>query len=331
MTKSNSNIWGAVSLLLAILIFSLQDIAVKWIGGDYPVLEIVVFRSLIALPCTFFFLRYEGKRGLPTTQRSGLEYIRGFFLFLSFTTYMMGLAALPLADIAAIRNSGPLMITLLSVVWLGEKVDPRRWIALFVGFIGVLFIIKPGSATFNLGSIFAVAATIFYALNVMLTRKLQTTDSSATMAYYSSLVYLVISFILAPLANIVGEIPGAHPSIAFLFHPWTTPTLLGWVIMSGLGLVWAGGMYFVARAYSLAPASVVAPFEYAPLLFNVLWGFLLWREIPTLTTLAGAFLTVLSGIYILYRERVAPRVELDRLEAPGENPLFRKQVYDARI
>ena len=303
MNKMSSNIQGAASLVLAIFIFSLQDIAVKWIGGDYPVLEIVVFRSLIALPCTFFFLRYEGRRGLPTTQQSGLEYSRGFFLFLSFTTYMMGLAALPLADVAAIRNSGPLMITVLSVVWLGEKVGPRRWLALMVGFIGVLLIVKPGSATFNLGSIFVLIATLFYALSVMVTRKLQTTDSSATMAYYSSLVYLVIAFILAPLAGVVGEIPNAHPSIAFLFRSWIMPTLLDWVIMCGLGLVWAGGMYFVARAYSLAQASVVALFEYTPLLFNVMWGFVIWREVPTWGTLAGASLTLSSGVYILYREQ----------------------------
>ena len=151
MNKTSSNIQGAISLVLAMFIFSLQDIAVKWIGGDYPVLEIVVFRSLIALPCTFLFLRYEGKRGLPTTQQPRLEYIRGFFLFLSFTTYMMGLAALPLADVAAIRNSGPLMITFLSVVWLGEKVGPRRWLALIVGFIGVLLIVKPGSGDLQSG------------------------------------------------------------------------------------------------------------------------------------------------------------------------------------
>lgn len=299
----SSNIQGAASLVLATFIFSLQDIAVKWIGGDYPVLEIVVFRSLIALPCTFFFLRYEGRRGLPSTQQPRLEYIRGFFLFISFTTYMMGLAALSLADVAAIRNSGPLMITFLSVVWLGEKVGPRRWLALIVGFIGVLLIVQPGSGTFNLGSIFVLIATLFYALSVMVTRKLQTTDSSATMAYYSSLVYLVIAFILAPLAGVVGEIPDAHPSIAFLFRAWIMPTVLDWVIMSGLGLVWAGGMYFVARAYSLAQASVVAPFEYTPLLFNVIWGLILWREVPTLTTVAGALLTVVSGMYILYREQ----------------------------
>jgi len=216
---------------------------------------------------------------------------------------MMGLAALSLADVAAIRNSGPLMITFLSVVWLGEKVGPRRWLALIIGFIGVLLIVQPGSGTFNLGSIFVLIATLFYALSVMVTRKLQTTDSSATMAYYSSLVYLVIAFILAPLAGLVGEIPDAHPSIAFLFRAWIMPTLLDWVIMSGLGLVWAGGMYYVARAYSLAQASVVAPFEYIPLLFNVIWGFVLWREVPTLTNLVGALLTLLSGMYILYRER----------------------------
>ena len=322
MKTTSNSIQGIAALVLAIFIFSLQDIAVKWIGGDYPVLEIVVFRSLIALPCTFLFLRYEGIQGLPTTQQSGLEYLRGFFLFMSFTTYMMGLAALPLADVAAIRNSGPLMITLLSVVWLGEKVGPRRWLALIIGFIGVLLIVKPGSGTFNLGSLFVLTATLFYALSVMVTRKLQTTDSSATMAYYSSLVYLVVAFILAPLAGVVGEIPDAHPSIAFLFRGWTMPTLLDWVIMCGLGLVWAGGMYFVARAYSLAQASVVAPFEYAPLLFNVMWGFVLWREVPTWMTWVGALLTLLSGIYIYYRERNQP---------PGLNmPIIKEKPLERR-
>ena len=303
MKTTDSNIRGVGFLVLAMLIFSLQNIAVKWIGGDYSVLEIVTFRSLTALPCTLLLYRYEGKRGLPTTQRHTLEYVRGGFLFLSYTTHFMGLAALPLADVEALRFSGPLMITLLSVLMLGEKVGPRRWLALVVGFMGVLFIVRPGAATFNLGSIFMLISVLFYALNVMLTRKLQTTDSSATMAYYSSLVYLVAAFILVPLAIVVGEIPGAHPSIAFLFRPWVMPTLLDGVIMSGLGLVWAGGMYCMARAYSLALASVAAPFEYLSLPINVLWGLIFWQEIPTWMTVAGAGLTLSSGLYILYRER----------------------------
>ena len=301
MTTTNSNIRGVGFLVLGMLIFSLQDIAVKWIGGDYPVLEIVTFRSLIALPLTLLFFRYEGGKGLPTTRRHKLEYIRGLFYFLSYTTHFMGLAALPLAEIAAIKFSGPLMITSLSVVMLGEKVGPRRWLALLVGFMGVLLIVRPGLAGFNMGSIFILISVLFYALATMLTRKLQTTDSSATMSYYSSLVYLLATFVLAPLTIFVGEIPDAHPSIAFLFHAWAMPSLLDWVIMSGLGLVWAGGMYCLTCASSLALASVVSPFEYIALPINMMWGFVIWHEFPTLITFVGAFLTLSSGLYILKR------------------------------
>ncbi|MBI5957738.1 MAG: DMT family transporter [Chloroflexi bacterium] len=303
MKTTSDNMRGVGCLVLAMLIFSLQDIAVKGMGGDYPVLEIVIFRSFVALPSTLLLFRYEGKRGLPTTPQHKLEYVRGIFLFLSYTTYFMGLAALPLADVAAIRFSAPLMITFLSVVWLGEKVGLHRWLALVVGFAGVLIMVRPGSTSFNMGSIFVLIATLFYALSVMITRRLRTTDSSATMAYYSSLVYLMAAFVLAPLALVVGEIPDAHPSISFLFRAWTMPTLLDWVIMSGLGLVWASGMYLVARAYSLALASVAAPFEYVTLPINVMWGFVIWQEIPTWATWTGALLTVLSGMYILYHER----------------------------
>ena len=303
MKTTNKNILGVGSLVLALLIFSLQDIAVKWIGGSYPILEIVIFRGLVAMPITLLFFRLEGGRGLPTTKQYKLEYVRGLFLFLSYTTYFMGLAALPLAEIAAIRFSAPLMITALSVVLLNEKVRPNRWVALSIGFIGVLIIVRPGSTNFNIGSVFILLSTLFYALSTMLTRRLQTTDSSATMAYYSSLFYLVAAAILAPLVIAVGPTPNAPPSIAFLFHAWTMPTLLDLIVMSGLGLVWAGGMYFMARAYSLALASVVAPFEYVTLPINTMWGFVLWHQFPTLTTWAGAGLTLLSGLYTLYRDQ----------------------------
>jgi drug/metabolite transporter (DMT)-like permease len=302
MTKMSSNIKGVGYLLLAMLIISIQNIAVKWMGGDYSALEIVAIRSLVALPLTLLFYRFEGQRGRPITKQLRLEYLRGVFLFLSYTTYMMGLAALPLAEIEAIRFSGPLMITFLSVVMLGEKVGPRRWMALIVGFMGVLLIVRPGSATFNLGSNFILISVLFYALTAILTRKLQANDSSATMAYFSSLVYLVAAFILAPLPVLVGDVPNAHPSIAFLIRTWSMPSFIDLAIMAGLGLVWAGWMYFMSRAYSVAQASVIAPFEYVSLPINIMWGFLIWQEIPTWMTLAGAFLTLFSGLYVLYRE-----------------------------
>jgi drug/metabolite transporter (DMT)-like permease len=139
----------------------------------------------------------------------------------------------------------------------------------------------------------------------MFTRKLQNTDSSATMAYFSSLVYLVAALILVPVTLSVGEIPNAHPSIAFLVRAWAMPTFLDGIIMCGLGLVWAGWTYFMARAYSLAQASVAAPFEYLSLPISIIWGFALWREIPTWITLVGAALTLSSGMFILYLDRKA--------------------------
>ena len=303
MNVKNNNIAGIAYIMLAMLIFSLQGIVVKWIGGDYSIMEIVLFRSFVALPITVLLYRLEGNRGLPTTQHHLLEYTRGFFFFITYTSVFMGIAALPLAEYAAIRNAGPLVITLLSVLILREKVEPRRWLALGVGFVGVLLVVRPGSMTFNIGSIFILISVLFYALNAMLTRKLRTTDSSATMAYYTSIVYLVAAIALLPITMLIGEIPDAHPSIAFLLRPWHTPTVLDWCIMSGLGLVWAGGMYFIARAYSTAKASVVAPFEYTNLLINVMWDFLLWSVFPNGLTWVGAFLTIFSGLYILRRER----------------------------
>lgn len=154
---------------------------------------------------------------------------------------------------------------------------------------------------------FALISVLFYAFTVILTRKLQTTDSSATMAYYSSQVYLVAAVILTPLALFIGQTPDTHPSIAFLLRAWNPPLPGDLLIMFGLGFAWAGAMYFIARAYSAAPASIVAPFEYVSLPINLMWGFLFWHEIPVLATWIGALLTMASGLYILYRERQPER------------------------
>ena len=235
----NSTAKGVGFLVLAVLTTSLQSVAIKWLGGSYSAWEIVVIRSLVALPFTLLIYRSEGRKkhqgALPTTQHHKLEYTRGFFLFLSCTTAVMGLAALPLADVEAIRFSGPLMITFLSVIMLGEKVGPRHWLALVVGFCGVLLVVRPGSTVFDLGSIFILVSVLFYALMVISTRKLHTYDSSATMAYYSSLVYLVAALFLAPLPLVFGAQPNAHPSIAFLIRPWTIPAPLDLAVMGGWG------------------------------------------------------------------------------------------------
>lgn len=324
MKNNKNNLLGVGALVLGILIFSLQDITVKRMGGSYPILQIVILRTLIAIPITLIFYRMEGQRGLPKTKQPKLEILRGAFLFLSYTTYFMGLASLPLAEISAIKFSTPLMITLLSVMILGEKVVFKKWVALIVGFIGVLIIIRPDSAHFNLGSIFVLLNVLFYVLSILVTRRLQTTDSSATMGYFSTFVYLGFSAILAPIVIAIGPMPNADPSIAFLFHAWSMPTWLDLVVIFGLALIWAGGMFFIAKAYSLARASVVAPFEYMSLPINTTWGFLLWGQFPSLITLFGAALTMGSSLYSLLlgqKERPTEKVSLEEEIANFEHKL----------
>ncbi len=324
MKNNRKNLLGVGALVLGILIFSLQDITVKRMGGSYPILQIVILRTLIAIPITLIFYRMEGQRGLPKTKQPKLEILRGAFLFLSYTTYFMGLASLPLAEISAIKFSTPLMITLLSVMILGEKVVFKKWVALIVGFIGVLIIIRPDSAHFNLGSIFVLLNVLFYVLSILVTRRLQTTDSSATMGYFSTFVYLGFSAILAPIVIAIGPMPNANPSIAFLFHAWSMPTWLDLVVIFGLALIWAGGMFFIAKAYSLARASVVAPFEYMSLPINTTWGFLLWGQFPSWITLFGAALTMGSSLYSLLlgqKGRPTEKVSLEEEIANFEHKL----------
>ena len=283
-------------------VLSLQNIAVRSIFENYAVLQIVIVRSVVAIPCTLLFFRYEGHWGVPRTTRFALHFWRGFLLFVAYTTYFMGLVAIPLADASAIRYAAPIFVTFFSVIILGETVGLRRWLGVFIGFIGVLLIVRPGATTFNIGAIFVLITALTYALSAILTRRLKTTDSSATMSYYSTLVYLLAALILSPIVAYIGSTGQTHPSLIFLLRPWAMPTGTDWAIMLALGLIWTTGMYFVAQAYSLTLASVAAPFEYTALPINVMWGFLLWHEIPTLTTWLGAILTIASSLYILYRD-----------------------------
>ena len=227
---------GIYFLIAGMFVLSLQNIAVRAIDERYAVLEIVVVRSLVAMPCTLLLLRYEGNRGLPRTTKRRLHVMRGLLLFVAYTTYFMGLAAIPLADATEVRFSSVLFLTLFSVLMLGEMVGVRRWLAVTAGFDGVLLIVKPGAITVNIGSLFVLITAITISLSSILTRRLRFTDSSAAMAYYSTLVYLGAALILGPVLSTAGADSNAHPSIAFLLRSWAVPTLADLTIMVALGL-----------------------------------------------------------------------------------------------
>ena len=302
---------GIAFLVGGVAVFSLQDVVIKSLTGSaYPVLETVFFRSVLAIVLLAAVgWRLEGRRAFAT-RRPWLHLLRGLLGCLSYTAYYMAFAVLPLAEAVALFFAAPLFLTALSVLVHGEQVGARRWSAVAVGFVGVLVMLRPGTAVFEPAALLSVLAALAYAAMQMVTRRLAASDSGICMSISINFSYLLVAVASGLL---VGEsLPAAdlHASIEFLVRPWVMPGLRDFVLMTSLGFIAAAGFFCLTRAYSVAPASTVAPFEYSMMLWALLWGFVFFGEVPGAVVLLGVLLTAGSGLYVLHRERVAmPRAE----------------------
>ena len=282
---------------------SLMDAVIKSLSGSYPLHEIVMIRSVVALLPTLIIVHLEGGLGLLGTSRPGLHLVRGLLVAVSNMTFYLALAAMPLAEATAIFFIAPLFITSLSGPMLGEHVGWRRWIAVFVGFVGILIIMRVGTGAVNWASILPVIAALSYALTQITSRRLGVTEKASVMSFYITLTFIVISAGFWLVAG-DGSMSGINgPSLEFLFRAWTLPQGNDALIMIMLGFLVALVMYLLSQAYRVARASVIAPFEYVALPLSILWGFLFWREIPDLTALLGIVLIAASGLYVFVRER----------------------------
>jgi drug/metabolite transporter (DMT)-like permease len=227
---------------------------------------------------------------------------------LSFTSYYMAIAALPLAEAAALAFAAPLFLTGLSALILGEPVGRDRWLAVAVGFVGVLVVLRPGSALFEPAALLAVASAFCYAGSQTITRHLGRTESGATMALASTLMFLFVAVMSRLVIGSHGTGAGLHPSLAFLARDWVWR---GWgelALIAAAGLVASVGGYSLVQAYRAAPAGTVAPFEYVMILWAVLWGYLFWGEVPGPFTVAGVALTIAAGLYVAHREARSRRL-----------------------
>ncbi len=294
-------------LCLGIALFSTQDVAIKWLSGGYPVHQIVFVRSIVGLLPILLIAHFDGGWASLWPRRPWLHLFRALLAFASYTTYYLALAALELADAVALFFSTPLFVTVLSVFLLKEEVGLRRWVAVLVGFLGVLVMMRPGSAVFEPAAFLAVAAALAYALSIPITRKLGASSTAASMALSMSLAYLAASVLIGLLWG-DGSLAGSgHPSMDFLLRAWRMPAGQDLAIMVYCGLIAGCGFYCLSQAYRLGPASVVTPFEYSALPWAVVWGFLIWGDLPDGLGIAGILLVVGSGLYVLHREAVLGR------------------------
>lgn len=292
-------------MLVSMSVVPVMDGFAKELSARYSVIEIVwaryFFHLLYLLPVVL--VRYGVSALLP--RHPGLQIVRGGLLLTSTILFFAAIAIMPIADALALVFISPLIVTALSPVFLDEKVGIRRWLAVSIGFIGALIIIRPGITAIDTGSMLALGAGAVYAIYMIATRKL---SGSAP-----PLVTLTFTALLG----------GVVMSVAVPFQ-WKTPTAVDFSMMAAMGGCAALGHYLLIKAFDHAPASVLAPFGYSEIVMATIIGFFFFGDFPDSITWIGVAVIITSGIYISLREgrinKPTPAVQAQGPfpEAPGE-------------
>lgn len=276
---------GVVLMLAAMAVLPGIDVIAKLLGqAGMPVAQIVwarmLFGALMALP---FALRHQGARGL-WPDRPAFHMLRAAMLMLATFCFFSSLKFLPIADALAIFFVQPLVLTALSPVILGERVGPRRWAAVAVGFVGTLIIIRPGLGTMNPGSLLALAAGTCLALYFLMTRRISGSAPAMVTTFYTNLMGTLIASVIAVFV-------------------WKSPLPSEWALFVALGLIAGFGHYLITRAYDFAEASLLAPLAYTEMVTSVLLGWWFFGDFPDRWTFIGVAILISCAIYISVRER----------------------------
>ncbi|MCC7049997.1 MAG: DMT family transporter [Alphaproteobacteria bacterium] len=274
---------GIACLVASTTLFSVVNMAAKWLSETYPLGEIVFFRSALSLiPCAAIVATHGGLLALRSS-RVGMHGMRTFFGFISLTAAFLSFSLMPLGDAVALGYAGPLFVTALSVPLLAERVGAHRWSAVGVGFLGVLLMAHPSGSVTMVGALAGLANAFFYALSMISVRQLGATETAPAMLFYHSMFSTAFA-------------------LPLLWFGWVTPSLPGLAALCGIGLLGGGSQWLVIHAFRQAPPSSLSPFAYIGLVWAMAWSWLIWGDLPTAWLLGGAGLVVASGLYILRRE-----------------------------
>ena len=311
-------------ILFGMVAITANDSLIKGLSGDYPLHQMVFIRSAIGLCFSLVILQFEGGFRELRTATPGLHLLRGLLVVMSNMLYFAALAALPLADAVAVFFVAPLLITLMSIVFLKERVGIHRAGAIVVGFIGVLIMTRPGA---NIGPdaparwvlLLPVLAATAYAGMQVLTSKLGVYSKASALAVYIQSVFFCVSilfFVIAGDGRFAQYVE--HDSLVFLLRAWVWPASGDWPYFIALGFSAGAVGYCLSAGYKMGNAATVSSFEYIALPMAILVGWTVFGEVPDLWVLAGTVLIAGSGIYVFIRERkrrspVAPRRPLRRV------------------
>ncbi|MGI9186347.1 MAG: DMT family transporter [Gaiellales bacterium] len=296
-----------LTLGLGTLVITLQDPIIKALMGGYPVMEAVAIRSLVALPIFVVLLRRIGGWRVAFDGGTRQAIVRALLFMVAYTTYFLAFPAMPLADVVALYFTAPLFVVLLSRPYLGEHQSLGRWLAVLVGFAGALVVAQPGTGGVGWAALLPISAAALYAFGQLMARRYGENTSATVLSFHQNWVYLVgalvFSFIAAPFA----AAPGETGSLAFLTRAWEVPDAKDLILLALCGPIAVGGTILLTKAYREAPPGAVTPIEYMALIWDSLWGFLLFAEVPDTATIVGAALIIASGIFAVTRGSTVAR------------------------
>ena len=286
-TSAENTTTGILLMVGAIATFTIIDACAKYLVGAVPPMMVVFARYGLSLLYVVGLMWWTGSLTVRS-RHPWLQVLRGFLLFASTLMNFMALQYLRLDQTSAIFFSNPLWVCALSPFLLGERIGPRRWVAVIVGFLGVLLIIRPGADHFHWAMMLSVTVAIAASLYQIITRKIGGRDPA--------LVSLL-------LPSMVGTALAMPLGVA----DWYVPAwgLVGLMLLMGV----AGGLghHLLIKAHTLAPAPTLAPFVYTQIIWMIIVGFIVFGDVPDIYTLVGASIVVSSGLYVYYREQAAKR------------------------
>ena len=288
---------------------SLNDVAVKFLSGGYALHQVMLIRTLIAAAALGVIIKVSGTGfGQLRTRRWREHLFRVTLIMVSNVAFFMGLAAMPLAEGVAVGFVAPLLITAMSVVFLGERVGPRRWAAVAVGMVGVLIMLRPdftpGSGVVQPAALLVLLAAACYGAGHLMTRRMRETESAMTLNFWVLTGFFVVSCVMGLITG-TGRFAGsADPSLDFLLRAWVWPAAADWPVFLLLGLSIALGGLMISQAYRLGEAGLVAPFEYVAMPLAIFWGVVVFGDWPDAVAWVGLALIVGAGLYAGWREAI---------------------------
>jgi len=287
LTLRRSPVKGLLYMLAAVFAFSAMDAAAKWLTKGYSVVEVAVLSRSISPFLALAVALQQGGLGTLKTRHPGWHLARAVANGVTLLAFFAALIYLPLADTVAITFVSPLIMCALAVPILKERIGPRRWAAIVIGFLGVLVITRPSGAGFGWGAVLALGAAFGDATGINITRRMSVTESSHSQLFWSSLV-LIAAF-------------GAMLLFGWP-EPWVTPSAHDLLPFAILAITGAGAQFCLAQAFRYGEVSLLAPLEYGALIWAVVFGYIFWGDLPTLTVLGGVAIIIASSAYVAHRE-----------------------------